>query len=180
MAAAFPTLWPDDIRVDAVPPLTILQYQADRIGPLTKGILEGHVTTTTGPDDYATHRLELVAPRLGRRYGVLNAIHRGDYYPVVLEADCYRPKRINPQELRQKATQALATKIAGPWAATDLPLPVWPHPDDWRPAAANQEDFVKRVGEVLRSMQVRAAIDTLIALSNEKAAERGKPADPAA
>jgi hypothetical protein len=139
------------------------------------------VTTTTGPDDLVTHRLELVAPRLGRRYGVLNVIHREDYYPVVLEADCFRPKRINPQEYRQKATELLASQIAGRDLRTDVPLPIWPRPDDWRPVAANQDDFIKRVGEVLRSMQIRAAIDTLIALSNEKAAgEKSDPTEPAA
>ncbi len=182
MPDALVSLWPDDIKVDVVPPVTILRVQASEIGRITKGILRGEVGTTTGAGDMVSHRLDLVAPSLtGRRVGVLNAIHRADFYPVVVEADCFRPKRINPQEYRQKATELLASQISGRDLRTDVPLPIWPHPDDWRPVAANQDDFIKRVGEVLRSMHVRAAIDTLIALSNERSAvEKSEPVEPAA
>ena len=68
------------------------RYQAAKIRELTNGIIRAEVTTTTGHEDFVVHRLELVAPQLdNRRYGVLSATHRTDIYPVVLEADCFRP-----------------------------------------------------------------------------------------
>lgn len=164
MTATIPSLWPDDIKVDVLPPLTILRFQASKLRELTKGILHADVVTTTGQDDFVVHRLELVAPQLGnRRYGILTATHRSDFYPVVLEADCFRPKE------PLVAGRSLAS-IGEHLAALDTS---WPRRNDWRPAAGDQDEFVKRVGEILRSREVRSIIDSMIALSNEK----NQPAD---
>src|SRR5436190_24344142 len=100
MPATIPSLWPNDIVVDVLPPLEILQAQATKIGEITKGILTAEVTTVTGHEDFVVHRLDLIAPKLDdRRYRILTATHRTDFYPVVLEAECFRPK--DPQTLRQ-------------------------------------------------------------------------------
>jgi hypothetical protein len=158
MAATIPSLWPEDIKVDVLPPVVILKYQAAKLRELTKGILQAEVTTTTGWDDFVVHRLELLAPQLeNRRYGVLTVTHRSDFYPVVLEADCYRP--------RHQFAAGPLVGAAGSAVTTTAP---WPPKNDWRPVAANQDEFLKRVGEVLRSMEVRSVIDSLIALSNQK------------
>ena len=172
MPATIPSLWPD-INVDLVPPLIILRAQATRLGQLTKGILEAEVTTVTGEDDFVVHRLDLLAPSLeDRRVRILTATHRSDYYPVVLEADCFRPKRpvgMGPGAGLGAVLGAMAaaqsSALAGVFGGTKPP---WPPLDDWRPVVADQDEFLKRVGEVLRSMEVRAAIDSMIALSNQK------------
>lgn len=165
MPATIPSLWPEDIKVDVLQPLYILKSQASKIGELTKGILEAEVTSVTGSDDFVVHRLDLIAPNLdGRRYRVLAATHRADLYPVVLEAECFRPKRT------YVAANAMARMASG-----ELPLPsqAWPPADDWRPVANDQDEFIKRVREVLRSGEVRAAINSMIALSNEKSNSSG-------
>lgn len=159
MPATVTSLWPDDIKVDVVPPLVILNIQAESLTRLTRGIVRGEVATTTGPDDFVSYRLELVAPSLGgRRHGVLNVTHRANFYPLVLEADCLRPqKRPVP---RHAGSGPPPSEVAEGW--------VWPKPDDWRPVAANQNEFLKLLGEVLKSREVRAAIDTMIATYNER------------
>ncbi len=130
----------------------------------SEGILEADVVTTTGQEDFVVHRLEIVAPQLGgRRYGVLTVTHRAAFYPVVLEADCYRPK--DPQHLG-RAYAAVSEAVAGLSAQ-------WPRNNDWRPVANDQDEFLKRIAEVLRSPTVRSIIDSLLALSNEK----NQPAD---
>ena len=164
MPATIPSLWPDDIKVDVLPPLTILKLQAAKLHGITKGILDAEVTTVTGPDDLVTHRLDLIAPTLdGRRTRVLVATQRTEFYPVVLEADCYRPKDSYPFG---RSLAAISEVVAGMSAE-------WPRSNDWRPAANDQDEFLKRIAEVLRSPTVRSIIDSLLALSNEK----NQPAD---
>ena len=172
MIAAATSLWPDDIKVDVLSPLTILRYQAAELRKLTKGRLEADVVTTTGQEDFVVHRLEIVARQLGdRRYGVLTVTHRAAFYPVVLEADCFRPKET--RTLAHVLGEHVAAVTAMSSALNAEINPPWPPKDDWRPAANDQDEFLKRVAEVLRSPAVRATIDSLLALSNEK----NQPAD---
>lgn len=177
MTATIPNLWPDDIKVDVLPPLAILRVQASKIHQLTKGVLEGAVTSVTGPDDLATHRLDLIAHALDNRcVRVLSVTHREAFYPVVIEAECYRPKTVSVAALKAQAMQTLAVPILGMDAVREIPLRVWPPIDDWRPVAGGQDEFIRRVGEVLKSKEVRAVIDSLLALSNEQNQPAEEPA----
>lgn len=177
MPATIPSLWPDDIKVDLLPPLAILRTQADALARLTDGIVRADVYTTSGHEDFVVHRLELYAPLYAiRRYGILNVTHRTDYYPAVLEADCFQPKRtrdgggkghslvdavVAAQLAQAGITEAVTQALGAPEP------PPWPHPDDWRPVAANQDEFLDLLAKVLKSREVRAAIDSMIALHNE-------------
>ena len=168
MPITIPNLWPNDIMVDVQPPLAILRAQAEKIGEITHGILTAEVTTVTGHEDFAVHRLDLIAPKLdGRTHRLLSATHRTDFYPVVIEADVYRPTRISKQAVDKLVLENLAAKV-GIDTRTEYPLRAWPPVDDWRPTASDQDEFVKLVGEVLKSSAVRSVIDSLLALSNEK------------
>jgi hypothetical protein len=168
MPTTIPSLWPSDIMVDVRPPVEILRAQAEKIGEITHGILTAEVTTVTGHEDFASHRLDLIAPKLdGRAYRILTATHRTDLYPVVIEAELYRPTKVSAQAVKNLGMQSLAVSF-GVDTRTEYPLRAWPPVDDWRPVASNQGEFLNRVAEVLRSPAVRAAIDSLIALSNEK------------
>jgi hypothetical protein len=168
MPTTIPSLWPNDIMVDVRPPLEILKAQAEKIGEITQGILTAEVTTVTGHEDFAAHRLDLIAPKLdGRAHRILTATHRSDFYPVVIEAELYRPTKVSSQAVKNLAMQSMAAAL-GVDTRTEYPLRTWPPVDDWRPVASNQDDFLRRVAEVLRSPAVRAVIDSMIALSNEK------------
>jgi hypothetical protein len=154
MANAAASLWPQDIRVPTRSPLSILKEQAGLLNEVTKGVLQGEVTTVTGADDFVIHRLDIVTPRLdGARYRVLTITHRTALYPVVMEADVFRIARPLPSVARELFSE------------------VWPRPDDWRPVAASQEEFTARLREVLNSPHVRGLIETLILQSNESAPE---------
>jgi hypothetical protein len=178
MTATIPNLWPEDIKVDVLPPFTILKYQAAKLRELTKGILEAEVTAVSGPEDFVTHRLDLIAPALeGRRSRVLSVTHRVDFYPVVLEAECFRPKP-SPTTLGELIGASRMAATVASALASKVP-PTWPNPDDWKPVANDQAELLKRIGEVLKSPQVRATIDSLIALSNEKN-QSGEESAPAA
>jgi hypothetical protein len=168
MPTTIPSLWPNDIVVDVRSPLEILRAQAEKIGEITQGTLTAEVTTVTGHEDFATHRLDLIAPKLdGRAFRILTATHRTDLYPVVIEAELYRPTKVSAQAVKNLAVQTLAAPM-GIDLRSEYPLRTWPPVDDWRPVASDQSEFLRRVAEVLRSPTVRAAVDSLIALSNEK------------
>ena len=168
MSATIPSLWPENIKVDVLPPLTILKLQAAKLHEITKGILRAEVTTVDGPGDLIAHRLDLIAPALdSRRVRVLVATQRTELYPVVVEAEFYRPTKVPAQAVKNLAMQGLAAAM-GVDTRTEYPIRDWPPVDDWRPIASNQDEFLERVAEVLRSPAVRAAIDSMIALSNEK------------
>jgi hypothetical protein len=168
MPATIPSLWPSDIMIEVRSPLEILKTQAEKIGEITQGILTAEVTTVTGHEDFAAHRLDLIAPRLdGRAYRILTATHRADLYPVLIEAEVYRPTKASAQAVKNLAMQGMAAAI-GVDTRTEYPLRSWPPVDDWRPVASNQGEFMTRVAEILRSPSVRAAIDSLIALSTDK------------
>lgn len=168
MSATIPSLWPDDIRVDILPPLVLLKVQAAKIGELTRGVLDAEVTTVTGQSDFVVHRLDLIAPELDdSRYRILSATHRSEFYPVVIEAEVFKPK---PTVVTVKRTmENMIDPFLRTYEVSKDPFPDrWPHPDDWRPVASSQEEFVDRLREVLRSPPVRATIDSLLARSYEK------------
>ncbi len=141
MATAIPTLWSDDIAVDILTPLAILRVQASGLSPLTKGILESEVVTTESPSQ-TSHRLQLIAPVLdGYRRTIFTATHgRGQPYPVILEADCFR---------------------------ADADHPDFDPEDDWRPTAWTFQELLGYVKQALQSKEVRAELQSLIARSNE-------------
>jgi hypothetical protein len=153
MSATIPVLWSDDISVDVVSPLAILRAQTGPLSRMTKGLLEAEIETITSDSGKVQHQFDLIAPVLNNfRRRILIATHQRDLvYPVVVEAEFSLPDDRPPN------LSAVAGTRPRP---TDLPL------DGRRPAATVQE-FIKLVGEVLRSPQIRSLIQSLIARSND-------------
>ncbi|MBX9679101.1 MAG: hypothetical protein K2X38_10090 [Gemmataceae bacterium] len=76
MTSTIPVLWPEDIKVDVQTPLSILRVQAENLGRLTRGVLQGEVESEEG-DVYFQHRLVVVAPAYGGyRHTILVALHK--------------------------------------------------------------------------------------------------------
>jgi hypothetical protein len=145
MAATIPNLWPDDISIDVLPPLALLRTQASLLNKITKGILEAEVTTATNHESEAVqHQLDLIAPALdGYRYRLLTAKHQKDLlYPVTVEAACFPP--VEDEYIGE---------------------------DSYSRQADTQQEFMKLVGQVLRSGEVRSVIQSLIARTNEERTE---------
>lgn len=176
MVATIPDLWPG-LKLDTLSPATILRQQVAYIRVKGNGILDAELSTVTGTGDFIIHRLDLIAPVMDRqKYRVLTATHRADYYPVQIEADCYRiPDSkfgYNPH------ITAWAAKLAVDNSRFGLES-VWPTEGDWRPVASDQESFLSRIREVLASKEVRAAIESFIARSNEQNAVSNDVESPA-
>jgi hypothetical protein len=150
MSTTIPDLWSDDIRVDILTPLVILRSQESLLSRKTQGMLEAKVTTVAN-ETWVQHQLDLLAPALDYyRVTLLTAKHQRDaVYPVTVAAPCFAPK---PGPFSQ-----------GP--AGSLRFPGGPPPDQRE--AAGQEEFIELVKQVLRSPEVRAIIQSLIARSNE-------------
>ena len=159
MPSIIPNLWPNDIEVDVVPPVTILRAQASHLGPLTRGILEAEVTTVTANGDRLAHRLDLIAPALGDyRRTILTLTHNRDmFYPVTLEAECFRPKS------KGLLGTPLSEVLTG----------------EWRPLVATQNELIDRTRQVLQSVEVRSLIQSLIARSKEQQPEGADTGDAA-
>src|SRR5439155_23788332 len=92
MPDTIPDLWSDDITVNVVTPLVILRKQAQLLTQKTKGVLEAHVHTIGGDAGLTRHEFDIYAPALGYRERLFTATHWEQVYPVVLEAECFRPK----------------------------------------------------------------------------------------
>lgn len=162
MVATVPDLWPQ-IKLDILSPATILRRQAGLLRKKYPGFFDAELTTVTGKDDFAIHRLDLIAIKpTEQRYRILTATHRIEFYPVQIEADCYRPKT------------RTVTRGGNPFALSELYPKVqveesltWPPEADWRKIARSQADFITEISVVLSSREVRSAMESFIARSNE-------------
>lgn len=133
--------WPDDFNVKVLSPLAVLRLQAGTLSAKTQGLLDAEVVTAT-TQTRTSHELQLVAPALGgERRTVLTVTHgASDPYPATLDAAVFEPD------------------------------PNYHDPDaDWRPEASTVQEFKELVKNVLQSKPVRAAIQSLLARSEEVA-----------
>jgi hypothetical protein len=139
MATTIPDQWPD-IDVNILTPQAILRYQASQLKKKTRGLLDAELSVTTAGNK-SSLQLDLIAPALnGYRHRVLAAHFETEMvYPAIVVADCYL-----------ESTGSLA----------------FPYPGHRE--ASTEREFLEIVAEVLRSKEVRALIDSLIARSNEQ------------
>ncbi len=165
MVATIPDLWPG-LKLDTLSPATILRQQVAYIRVKGNGILDAELSTVTGTGDFIIHRLDLIAPIMGRaKYRVLTATHREAYYPVQIEADCFRVPEKKPEF---SAIYAAAEAIAAVNSYRFEGQLTWPADGDWRPVASDQESFLSQIKDVLASKEVRAVIESFIARTNEQ------------
>lgn len=162
------SLWPSDIRPDALSPFAILELQAGALAVQTKGILVGQVRVSHDDGDTNTHvSLDLVAPLLENfRRRILTATHRTDrIYPARVDADCFRARGL--AAWTRAITDAVAASTAGITA-------------DTRSAeneAATDQEFRRLVEKVLHSSEVRSLAVSLIAQSNDVLKARQREAE---
>jgi hypothetical protein len=150
MATSIPDLWPDDLKVDVVPPVAVLRAQEGLLSRKRQGMLQARVSTVE-TERMVQHQLDVIAPGLGfYRQTVLSATHdRVMLYPVVVAADALAPRSSEaPQPLFAGGVvegQALNQR-----------------------EAASGEEFIRVVREVLQSDAVRALLSSLLARINAK------------
>jgi hypothetical protein len=154
MATTIPDLWPDDIKVEVLPPLAILKAQEGLLARKTQGKLQAKLTRTES-ERLVQYQLDLIAPSLNfYRELLLSARHkRGRYYPVDVTAECLTPKSLGP------------TRARGGGMQDDIDSPAV------QQRATTDEEFIRLVREVLQSGEVRSLIHSLIARINESASE---------
>ena len=148
MAQTIPNLWPDTFKVDVQSPLAILRVQAEALGKVTRGLLEGAVETEEG-QGVVQDRLVVVAPAYnGYRHTLIVAKHHPTLlYPVELRAEALA-KRV-------RAENTPLTPVTGPTYRTEYP------------SAHTDDQMVHLVQQALASDQTKAVILSLIAKSNE-------------
>jgi hypothetical protein len=160
VTTTIPNLWPDDIKLNVLPPVAVLKAQEGLLAQMTHGMLQAKLTTTE-TEKLVQHRLDLIAPSLNfYRQRLLSATHdRVMLYPVTVTAEAFAPAPVTPSPFNlghiTAALQRLDPSLTQRQAATD-------------------EEFIRLVGEVLRSVEVRGLIHSLIArINDEKAEEQG-------
>ena len=132
---------------------------------MTKGLLDAEVSTVTSDTGAVQHQLDLIAPALRYRHRVLTVKHNRDLvYPVTVEAECFQPK---PK-----------VQTIGEMLAISDPFSRPAKPEDWRPQANTEQEFIDLVSKVLRSGEVRSIIQSLIARSNEQRSDSAAPPSP--
>jgi hypothetical protein len=156
MSTALDNLWPQ-ININTLSPKTILTKQVENFRKASQGVLDAALSTVTGTDDYIIYHLDILSN--DSRFRILTATRRKNFYPIVIEADCFRPKKRNSELGSLISDIVLQTKVS----MSDS----WPPEADWRKIAWDQEQFVKAIQEVLNSGEVRSIIESLIAQRNE-------------
>lgn len=148
MLNTIPNLWPTNVRIEVQTPYTILRVQAELLGKVTKGILEGIVETEIVKEK-TQHRLVVVAPLYNSyRVTLLKAVHDPNLpYPARIEA------------------AALARKSAREGKSSGFPHQVFDYPE-----AHSDEQMLNLIQEALQSEQTSAVLLSLIAMSNEATA----------
>jgi hypothetical protein len=164
MPETIPSLWPPEFKIDVQTPYTILRVQAELLGKLTRGILEGVVETETS-EDRVQHRLVVIAPAYnGYRLTLVVVLHNANLpYPA---------------EVRAEALLRVQERLSPP-------RPVRPgnSRDTEYPLANSDEEMQTLVSKALQSDQSKAAILSLIAKSNEarrspSPVSQARPGDP--
>jgi hypothetical protein len=147
MATTIPDQWPE-IDVNILTPQAILRYQASQLKKKTRGLLDAELAVTTAGNK-SSLQLDLIAPALnGYRHRVLAAHFDTEMvYPARVVADCY----------------------SEPGSLADFDR-------GGHREASTEREFLEIVAEVLRSKEVRALIDSLIARSNERKPIQEPPA----
>ncbi len=161
LPATVPDLWPE-LKYEVLAPRTILERQAAYLRARGSGVLAAEVTTVTVEPDTFIHRLDLIAVQLdGMRVRILTATHRMEYYPVQVEAECFKPKRRSPAVGFAGMDEFLRSLPKNEDSG-------WPPAAGWQPVAWDQDAFIAKVGEVLKSGEARSVMESIIARSNER------------
>ncbi len=156
MPLEIPDLWSDDIKVDVLPPLTILKAQDEAIRRKTQGILHLEVTAREEQEDrgdegfvyWTIYALDLVAIALGYHESLLEVLHRkGKLYPVTIQM---------PEEIEW--TQYLQETISSNTIR-----------------CYSSETFIDHLRTALQSQYTNSVIASLIAQSNEVRMKNGTP-----
>jgi len=141
MTETIPNLWPEQFHVDVQSPYAILSVQANLLGKVTRGILQG-VVETESSKERVQHRLVVVAPAYNSyRHTLIVAIHQLNLpYPVEVRAEGLEAK-----EGESQSSEA--------------------QPD--YPSANDDLEMQHLVSQALRSGRTKATIASLISKSND-------------
>jgi hypothetical protein len=157
MTPTIPDLWPEDIKVNVLPPIAVLKAQESLLSRRTQGMLQAKLTTTES-DKLVQHQLDLIAPGLNfYRERLLTATHdREMLYPVTVNAEAFAPKPAHPTSAPDRVRQRLLD------------------PSLTYRKAATDEELIRLIREVLQSADVRALIHSLIARINGQNSDQRK------
>jgi hypothetical protein len=86
MADTIPSLWPQSIKATVLTPLAILRTQAYALRQVTKGVLEGKVSSVEA-ENMVEHQLDAFAPALDYRHRILSVRHEQEMaYPATVRS----------------------------------------------------------------------------------------------
>jgi hypothetical protein len=152
MASDESDLWPSDLAVDVVPPLTILNEQAEALSKKTGGIVKAEIVHVAVAGAFTQYGLDLWAPAIGFRHRLL--LVRYDHtmpYPVVLIAasllqpmDYHDPNEPDQETWKLNEIETKQARLA------------------YTPK--NVRDLLK---SIFNSPSTRAALFSMVARSNE-------------
>ncbi len=161
--AEIPDLWGQGIKVDQVSPLAILKTQAELLSIKTKGLLIGRTgSLVVGEKENAreeVHQFEIYSPVLNFTEHLFEIRHKERRpYPVTITL----PERVAwPVELMPPSQDAFPQAIASPFKSPSTVLAT-------ECECRDGDVFIRALGVVLTSSAIRSAIDSILAMSNER------------
>jgi hypothetical protein len=148
MADSIPILWPEDISVDVVAPIAILRAQIEPLKQRTNGLLTVRIATQTS-DQPSVSSASLLPVGPGAKWVTHEmelVAHLLDNFRFQVVTVSHRSDQVYPVSVQAKCFES---KI------------------NW-PEAQSPEEFIDLLGQVLRSRETRAAINSIIARINEQ------------
>jgi hypothetical protein len=153
-----PDLWGDEIRLDVRTPLMILNAQADMLSRKTKGVIKADISEKKYRESWTVIHFDLLAPSAHSvRTRILAIMHANlEAYPVTVAGTALAEETIF-ERLKPGSNSTI------PNEAVSIQRIIY-----------TEDEFLKAVRVILRSGFVLSKIQSLIAKSNEAAANRGE------
>ncbi len=168
MASTVKSFWPSDIQLDARSPLSILEEQADLLAVQTGGAIIGRVTTVKGKE-LTMYRLDVYAPEIDESRRILTAIYKNDLYPLVMDWDGQRfTKEVITRKDPYAEMLGMGRTIETVSVTEVGEYGTWPRPNESRPIASNQEEFLAELNNRMGSPAVKGLFDSLSVAINMK------------
>jgi hypothetical protein len=162
MNSAIRDLLPDEVDISTTAlPSEVLEFQAERLEQRTHGFLKARILRTTSESEVVLS-FEVMAPTLDFTAILFKVRHRPNLeYPALIVPPEPLPKFLQPTVTVKKVKKGMLGTGAAIWAAQRPfdEVEETTEKNNW--LAVTAEEFEDKIGEVLKSPQIRSIFQNL-------------------
>lgn len=153
-------LWPDNVSKEKwASPVSLLREQARFLGDQTKNLVTAEVGTASIEDEVFLYNFYIVAPTLNNyHYRLFSIEHNIEMYPVTFYMDEQLGNELNAMKKKPSNLVDIAA-AASRRQLTEMGFKT--NHNEYTKRADNEDEFIKIVGEILKSVRARQVISSL-------------------